>query len=78
MQEINENSRMIIHSMENKKSKKLKIILIIIFIVIVLAFSIMYFCKIPIIKYQGRKVETVEYGTTYEDKGITVQKIAES
>lgn len=32
----------------------------------------MYFCKIPIIKYQGQNIETVEYGTTYEDKGIKV------
>ena len=54
MQEMNENSRMIIHSSENKGNKKIKIILIAIFAIIILVFAIMYFCKIPIIKYQGQ------------------------
>ena len=72
MQEMNENSRMIIHKSKNKENKKIKILVISIFSVIILAFAIMYLCKIPIIKYQGQKIETVEYGTTYEDKGIKV------
>ena len=46
MQEMNENSRMIIHSSENKGNKKIKIILIAIFAIIILVFAIMYFCKI--------------------------------
>lgn len=72
MQEMNENSRMIIHKSKNKENKKIKILVISIFSVTILAFAIMYLCKIPIIKYQGQKIETVEYGTTYEDKGIKV------
>ena len=74
MQEMNENSRMIIHKSKNKENKKKKILVISIFSVIILAFAILYLCKIPIIKYQGQEIETVEYGTTYEDKGIKVYK----
>ena len=68
---FNSENRLIKHVNE-KKVKKGHIFLIVLLAIILLAIAVLYFCKVPIIKYQGEKVETVEYGETYEDKGIKV------
>lgn len=78
MYESNDNQEMfnsenrLIEHVNEKKIKKGHIFLIVLLAIIIIAFAVLYFGKVPIIKYQGEKVETVEYGETYEDKGIKV------
>ena len=57
-----------------KKSHKKPIIItaILLFFILIVAAIVLYITGIPIIKYKGEEIETINYGETYNDKGITV------
>lgn len=69
---FNNETKIIVHNKHNNEKNKNKKIFIIIIAIILIGIASIYFFKIPFVKYQGNKTETVEYGKNYEDKGIKV------
>ncbi|MBO5349625.1 MAG: polysaccharide deacetylase family protein [Clostridia bacterium] len=61
-------------NLKAKKSLKKPIIIIgIVLLLIVIGVAlILYFTEIPVVNFNGKKVETISYGETYNDKGLKV------